>query len=138
MAILLSTLFFCVPALADTYVVGDSLALGTGQALHAPTSAKVGISSCAIVSRMPKTFHDNLVISAGTNDPPGRCVKLIRSLAHARVVIWILPVNGARGTVANVAARNGDYVVPYKPQSRNNVHPASYAPLAREIRSITK
>ena len=61
-----------------------------------PTNAKVGISSCAILRRTPTAHYDFVLLSAGTNDPPGRCIEAIRARLNASRVAWVVPVNGAR------------------------------------------
>lgn len=132
--IVAALLLFASSANAGDLALGDSLAVGTGQALGWRTVAKVGASSCAILRMVPEGVFDRVVISAGTNDPPGRCVEAIRERINARLVIWILPVNAARGHVAAVAMGHGDRIVRYAPSRRGWPHPASYAPLARAVR----
>ena len=79
--------------------------------------------------------YDVVVISAGVNDPPGRCLEAIRARAHARRIIWILPapVNSARAHVVEVACEHGDRTVSYVP-GRDHLHPRSYSELARKVR----
>lgn len=129
------------PAHARDLAVGDSIALGTGHALHVPTRAKVGAGSCAIADRMPRGAYDRVVISAGINDQ-GLCVQAVRAAVHARRVTWILPapINGGRAMVLAVM-RLGDRSVSYACAggcSRSNFHPASYAVLARAVRASWK
>ena len=113
-------------AKAEDLALGDSLALGFGQASRMPTNAKVGISSCAILSRTPRAHYDFVLLSAGTNDPPGRCVEAIRGRLNASQVQWVVPVNGARGHVLSVARRNGDALLYYSPGRRSWPHPSRY------------
>lgn len=123
---------FVLPAFAGDAAIGDSLALGTGRALGVPTYAVERKSSCWILGHLPRSGFDHAVISAGTNDPPGRCIAAIRARIHARHVVWILPVNGARAPVAALAHLYGDPVVAYRP-GRDGIHPPAYAPLARAV-----
>jgi len=125
-----------LPASANTLALGDSLAVGAGQALHVQTIAKVGASSCDILFTVPRARFETVIISAGTNDPPGSCIEGIRELVHADKVVWILPVNGARSHVEAVAAVHGDKTVSYSPASgRAWPHPKSYKPLADAVRA---
>ena len=122
--------------LISLFLLGDSIALGTGQALHAPTFAKVGASSCWIADHMPsKVEADVVVISAGVNDPPGRCVPIIREKISARKVIWIRPINAARVTVDHVAAQYHDSVITYR-VGPDHLHPASYQEVAKSLYAI--
>ena len=98
---------------AGRIAVGDSLAVGFGQASHMTTMAKVGVSSCWIAARMPAGHYDFMLISAGTNDVPGRCIEQVRARANADVVEWVVPVNGARSHVLQVAAAHGDRTLFY-------------------------
>jgi len=116
--------------------LGDSIALGTGHALHAATVARVGASSCAIYGFMPPVEKIDLIaLSAGVNDPPGTCIEKIRARLHGKSVIWILPppVNSARAHIAAVAAKNGDRTISYVP-GKDGLHPRSYKEVARQIK----
>lgn len=115
-----------------TLALGDSIALGLGAALHVATIARVGASSCAILAYTPRAHFDRVIISAGVNDPPGRCIGAIRARLDAREIVWILPVNFAAANVLRVAAAHGDRVVAYAP-GRDRVHPQSYAALAASV-----
>ena len=120
-------------AFGKEVAVGDSLAVGFGQASGMPTRAIVGISSCRIVDMVPAGHYDFMLISAGTNDPPGRCVEAVRARADAYVVEWVVPVNGARGHVLAVAAAHGDQTLFYTP-APGNVHPRGYFDVHRGVR----
>lgn len=124
---------------AEDAAIGDSIALGTGRALHVPTYAAVGKGSCDILKFMSRRHFDHVVISAGINDPPGACVTLIRSEVNADRVTWILPapINSARKHIALVALLHGDQYVTYDCPggcSRRSFHPSSYAVVARAVR----
>jgi hypothetical protein len=123
---LLAALLTVSPAMARSVAIGDSLAVGFGQASHVRTIARVGISSCVIARMVPSEQFDTALLSAGTNDPPGRCVEQVRERVHARRVIWIVPVNGARQHVLSVASEHGDGTLYYSPSKRGWPHPARY------------
>ena len=140
-AVFAALLLVSTGASAADLAIGDSIALGTGQALGVRVIAVVGEPSCpnryrvGIRARTPSGSFDRVVVSAGVNDPPGRCIAAIRARLRARRVVWILPapVNSARRAVAAVAARWGDRTVSYV-AGRDHLHPASYAVLARAVR----
>lgn len=116
--------------------IGDSLTVGVASVLHVPAFAKVGMSSCWILRHAPASHFDRVVLSAGTNDPPGRCAEAIRDKISASDVVWVVPVNGARSHVLAVAGAHGDKTCAYVPSRRKKVwpHPDSYGPLARCVR----
>lgn len=120
------------PSYASGIAIGDSLALGFGRASGMNTSARVGISSCMIRGYVPSRHYDTVLISAGTNDVPGKCVGQIRQLVANRVhpsrVYWIIPVNQSRGNVLRVSAQWGDTSVFYVASRRRAVwpHPDHY------------
>ena len=76
---LLAGLLMAAPAMARSIAIGNSLAVGFGQASHVETIARVGISSCVIARMVPSEQFDTALLSAGTNDPPGRCVEQVRT-----------------------------------------------------------
>jgi hypothetical protein len=127
-------LFASVQAIhAQTIVVGDSIAFGTGHAMGVRTYARVGAGSCEI-ARYKFPAADTIVVSAGINDAPGQCVrKLYARFGHARVVV-ILPkgINSARAHVAAVAAAYGYTTISYRTVGRS-FHPRSYPELAAAI-----
>jgi hypothetical protein len=122
----ITVMLWTTPAQASKIALGDSLAVGFGQASHVTTIAKVGISSCCIVGMVPAGYYDEVLISAGTNDPPGHCIEQIRERIHAGKVLWVVPVNGARGHVLQVAAEHGDALVYYTPGRKSWPHPNRY------------
>ncbi len=126
-------------AYANTLVLGDSIALGVGRALHEPTIARSGMSSCWVLRHAPRHFYDRVVLSAGINDGGG-CVAALRARVHAREVIWVLPapINAGRAAVER-AMRPGDRAVSYACRggcTKTNFHPASYPALANAIRRV--
>ncbi len=124
-------------------VIGDSIALGTGRALHARTAAREGVSSCWIAEHTVEFGGQWAVISAGINDPPGACIDDIRAKVHAPRVVWILPaaINSARSNVERAARERGDRTIAYEcagPCSATNFHPASYARLAADVARVLR
>jgi hypothetical protein len=122
--------------LSPCTIVGDSIAVGTAQAVsECRSDAKIGIGSAAIVSRV----HDAalVVISAGSNDP--RNPKLKQNLETIRAkltgrVMWIVPIDPvAAAAVKAVAASHRDGTVGFSP-ARDRVHPHSYGPIAQAVR----
>lgn len=121
--------------------IGDSIALGTGSALGVPTYARSSMSSCWVLRHLPNQSFDRVVISAGINDAPGRCVDDILSRVQARHVVVILPapINSARAHVAAVAAAHGAQTLAYACHggcTRSNFHPGSYAVVAQDVRRL--
>lgn len=123
----------------STLVLGDSIALGVGHALHAPTIARVGASSCWVLRHVPRRRYDRVVLSAGINDGGG-CVAALRASVDAREVIWVLPapINAGRAAVER-AMRPGDRAVTYACYggcTKTNFHPGSYAKVAAAVRRV--
>ena len=120
---------------------GDSIAKGTGAALHVPTYARTSMGSCWIFHNTPGGHFDHVVLSAGINDPPGPCLEALRARLTAKSVVWILPapINAARAHVYAVAARYGDRTVSYSCGrggcTKRNFHPASYGQVAISVRN---
>ena len=122
------------------YVAGDSIALGTAEALHWQHDAKVGAPSSDIVHRVPQGHFHTLVLSAGSNDPrnPRLAANLnaMRRRATGGGVVWIAPDDPhARSVVEQVAHAHGDRVVTFTP-GRDHVHPRSYSELAHRIQAL--
>lgn len=125
---------------AQDAAIGDSIALGAGQALGVKTFAQQNVGSCYILGHMPVGPFDHVVISAGINDPPGSCLGAIREKVRARSVTWIVPapINSAYNHVINVAAAHGDRTVAYlcwHGCTAWNFHPASYRAVANAVRA---
>lgn len=120
--------------------IGDSIAVGVGQAMHIETRARVGASSCWIYKHLPKGDYDTAIISVGVNDGDSKhCIEEVRNNVHARRVIWILPAAYATDEVKAVAEKWGDTVVTYTTGTGKTwPHPPryDYAPLARTIRKL--
>ena len=123
----------------DCFIAGDSIALGLALdgRLGCSYSAKIGISSAAVIARIPRTSTDALIVSAGSNDSANpnlrKNLEAIRAKAEARTMIWILPIDPrARSAVEAVAAAHGDHVVSFAP-SRDHVHPRNNHVLAHDV-----
>lgn len=130
----LAALLLASTAHAEDLAVGDSIAVGTGQALHVRTAARVGASSCAILGLAPGGAFEHVVISAGINDPPGSCIESIRQRYAGAKVVWIVPARtAARAHVIALAAKYGDRSVYYR-AGGDNTHPRSYPSVAAAVR----
>ncbi|MCK9532594.1 MAG: SGNH/GDSL hydrolase family protein [Gammaproteobacteria bacterium] len=127
-------------------ILGDSIAVGTHQALayqhtECIRQAKVGISS-KVIDRYPVVENaDTVVISAGSNDDPRNnnvpTFEHIRTKYIGKKVVWILPRNRTLANqVLQVARKYGDaYVDGVGFKSNDNLHPASYASMARAVKT---
>jgi hypothetical protein len=115
-------------------VVGDSIAVGVGQAMDVPTFARVGATSCEIYQQLPNHIDNKTVIlSAGSNDPPGPCLVPLRQAITGNV-IWILPIDEkTRNHVLTIAKERGDGFIDFLPAA-DNVHPKSYVHLAERLK----
>ena len=93
--LILVAIVLLIPALAfaRSLALGDSLALGFGHASHLPTRAIVGILSCRIARTVPSEHFDFVLVNAGANDEPGRCIEKLRAKLDASVVEWIPPIS---------------------------------------------
>jgi len=121
-------------ASASDLALGDSIAFGAGHAMHVQTVAKVGASSCAILGFTPRGHFDRVVISAGVNDPPGRCIAKVLASVDAGEVVLILPpgINSARAAIGRLAREHGIKTVSYIP-GPDGIHPRSYPDLAAAV-----
>jgi hypothetical protein len=122
---------------ASCAIAGDSIAYGLGtQMKQCTTNAKVGTPSHDIIHRVPQGFTGLTIISAGSNDPMNPHLADNLNAMRRRAgggVTWIAPVNPrARSVVESVAHAHGDRVVTFTP-GHDNVHPQSYAALARAV-----
>lgn len=118
---------------AKPIVVGDSIAFGLGHAMHAPTYARPGAGSCEI-ARYAFPRASVIVVSAGINDAPGRCLVALYARFHGARVLVVLPkgINSARANVSRLAALRGwetiGYIAP-----RRGYHPRSYPEFAGAV-----
>ncbi len=120
------------------FILGDSIAKGVSAILHGCASwAKVGATAATILAHTLNGDSDFTIISAGSN-PPGGGPALVEKLTEMRrrlqpgKIIWIVPINKARGAVSRFAAANGDDAVTFRP-GRDMVHPKSYRALSNAI-----
>lgn len=144
-AVLIMTVFIATMrfAKAQDAAIGDSIALGTGEALGVETYARTGVSSCYILGHMPNRYFDHVVISAGINDPPGACLGAILDRVRAHTVTLIVPaaINSAAQNVFRLAAVHRVELVSYQCWhgcTKWNFHPASYGRLAIDVRKTWK
>jgi hypothetical protein len=123
----------------DCIAVGDSIAVGTGQAMHCTVRAHVGWSSSKIVTLSNGVKAELCIISAGSNDPknPKLIVNLkkIRNNLDCNKVVWIKPINPTAANAVLAAKKGNDSVVSFTP-SKDKVHPKSYSTLANSIKKV--
>ena len=123
----------------DCIAVGDSIAVGTGQAMHCTVRAHVGWSSSKIVTLSNGVKAELCIISAGSNDPknPKLIVNLkkIRNNLDCNKVVWIKPINSTAANAVSAAKKGNDSVVSFTP-SKDKVHPKSYSTLANSIKKV--
>ena len=129
----------------DCIILGDSIAVGVGQARPDCSVAAVsGITSERYVQIFPGMRHvRTAVISLGVNDGEGAAtaenLTRLRGGVSADVVYWLLTGGNprARDAVRAVAGRFGDRLIDAAPLTgADHVHPdrAGYARLADETR----
>ena len=135
------------PPVGNIVVIGDSIAVGTGQRIDgAVVSAEVGASSQAIYDSIkdnPDLRNSvNAIFSVGSND--GNMTTLtqnlerIRSSISATNNIWLLPYDDTRKqTVKTFAEGKSDKVLDLSrfPTS-DNIHPRDYALVANEVKAM--
>ena len=123
----------------DCVAVGDSIAVGTGQAMHCVVRAHVGWSSNKIITLSNGVKAELCIISAGSNDPknPKLIVNLkrIRNNVDCDKVVWIKPVNSTAAKAVFTAKNPSDSVISFTP-SKDNVHPKNYRTLANAIKKL--
>ena len=121
----------------DCLAIGDSIAVGVGQAMHCTVRAHVGWPSSKIVTLSNGVRAELCIISAGSNDPkiPKLIVNLkkIRNNLNCNRVVWIKPVNRTASAAVSAAMRGTDSSVSFVP-GKDNVHPKSYNSLAKSIK----
>ena len=137
----------------DCLVLGDSIAVGTHLQRYECTSySKGGINSW----QWNKQYGSNdlsaktVIISLGSNDHRGvktyAELQQLRSKVKATKVFWILPSGNLKASgvaietiqhiVKEIAAQNGDVVLPIKRLQPDGIHPsgAGYRELAEQTR----
>lgn len=137
-------------------VIGDSIAVGTAAALtkiqdSVQTVATVGHRSNQVLDAI--NASDSIlnprfaVISVGSNDiVQGKGsttrltanLELIRSQMSAKAYVWILPYDSvAKATVRTLANKYGDKTIDLDSYpTSDNLHPTSYANLAKDIKVL--
>lgn len=128
----------------ECLVIGDSLAAGLGQALRnqgmiCDVIARKGLTAWQIGLAAPLERYGVAYVSAGSNDPKNPHLedeaRILRSHIRASKIVWVLPYDRtAAKAVSDNAAETGGLVVDmaWWP-TRDGIHPADYAPLARMI-----
>ncbi len=118
----------------DCLILGDSIAVGVGQARPAcETVAKTGINSSTFVQTLlptaPKAAR-TIVISLGVNDgadmPTLATLQALRSRVLAQQVTWLLPAikDNVRRAIRTVAAHYNDRIVDTAGQAGpDHLHP---------------
>lgn len=123
----------------DCIAIGDSIAVGVGQAAHCSVNARVGASSSYIADHVIASSKTVAIISAGSNDPKNpnlrTNVEKIRSKLTQKKVVWILPYNRkAAAIIKAVAVSHGDgWVDLANFKTHDGVHPASYISVTKKI-----
>lgn len=133
----------------DCLVLGDSIAVGVGQARPAcRTAARVGITSGAwLQTYLPATplAASNVVISLGVNDDPSMDtpgnLRRLRAGIRAGRVTWLLPglKPDVRRLVTDVARQFGDRVLDTAGETGpDRLHPSreGYRTIAARVESV--
>ena len=136
-------------AAANIVVVGDSIAIGIGQAIKgAVVNATVGINSSKILANASSDARlqgaELAIVSAGSNDivkGKGDPQKLIANIAaikdalSAKKYVWILPYDKV-ASEAVVKAVGGDKTVNLTSYpSSDGLHPSNYSAVATAARA---
>ncbi len=121
----------------DCIAIGDSIAVGVGEALHCQIRAKVGLPSSKIIRLADGSYHEVCIISAGSNDPYNpnlsKNLKTIRNKTHCKYVVWMLPVNNhARAVVDRTGLVHNDKRLTFQSGS-DKIHPRNYNEIGKEI-----
>jgi lysophospholipase L1-like esterase len=130
-------------------VIGDSIAIGVGQALpECRTEARVGITSKQFLHQLSSPPQaEAVVISLGVNDGDAAytvpSLQSLREKLRSRAVFWLLPANHerARAAIRNVAAQFSDRLIDCTPETGpDGLHPSGlgYRTLGAQIRWTTQ
>ena len=123
--------------MADCTVIGDSVAVGIGQALggRCQVRARVGAGATEAGS-WASASGGLLIVALGSNGPTPAALQQVvqgigaRASQSGQRVVWILPVREPnRSIVARIAASRGEPALTYAP-GRDGIHPQAYGPLA--------
>lgn len=138
-------------ATEDCVVVGDSLAVGVGEAVNRQvtgTSCRIAARRGEPASRIRRTMGpvdaDVAIVSAGANDAASPTLtydlQAIRSSIRARQVIWLLPKDRRAAAAARaVCLQAGDVAVDLLGYaSDDGIHPRDYRLVSRQaFRTMT-
>ena len=125
--------------MADCTIIGDSLAVGLGQALAGRCEVQARVGAGAVeAGRWAIGGGGLLIVALGTNGPTPAALQqsitalAARASAAGRRIVWILPVREPnRSIVAQVAASRGERALSFAP-GRDGFHPRAYGPLAAQ------
>ena len=124
----------------ECLIVGDSIAVGTKMfAPHCALLGKGGINTWQFNKMYNQSFYaETVIISLGSNDHKG--VKTydelfeMRQRVGAKNVFWVLPagnlpaggvpIEKIQSIVKEVAAANGDIVLPIRGLQPDGIHPS--------------
>jgi hypothetical protein len=124
----------------ECLIIGDSIAVGTKQfAPQCELQGKGGINTWQFNKMYPGSFYANtVIISLGSNDH--QYVKSydqlfeMRQRIGAKNVFWILPAGNLKASnvpiekiqdfVREIAASNGDIVLPIRGLQSDGIHPS--------------
>jgi len=138
------------------FVLGDSIALGTAQALRWPHDAVEGRGFLEIAARPIPNNLDVLVVSSGTNPghkTPQQLTQIAPSLlqianrakaAGVKQIVWIVPqyVPGLLPSesviVSAFAHGRGEPAITFKTSTPGAFHPDSYAAVAMNVLAALK
>lgn len=129
----------------ECLVIGDSIAVGFNQfRKDCSLVGKGGINTWQFNKMYPGQFNaNNVVISLGTNDHKGVKTRTELEATRSRIdprakVWWILPAikPEIQEIVRDIAARNGDTILPIKGLQADAIHPswAGYKDLGGQVR----
>ena len=119
--------------MAECLAIGDSIAVGVGEATGCTIAAQVGRTTAQQAALIRPLNAEWVVISLGSNDP--RSPNLMQNLLFVRAniiakkVVWLLPYDiGAADVVRKVAAqhRDGFLALLNNFSTKDGVHPANY------------
>jgi hypothetical protein len=126
-------------------IAGDSIALGLAAVMAASgvpacqQHARVGAATSTIASMVPARHYDLAIVSAGSNDAPGRKLRQaltrLRTRIRANQIVWIYPRAPQQAWAIYAAARSfGDGAIGLaRLPSRDGVHPDDYRSAARLV-----
>jgi hypothetical protein len=117
----------------ECLAIGDSIAVGVGEATGCKVAAQVGRTTAQQAALIRPLNAEWVVISLGSNDPRSpnlmQNLQFVRANILAKKVVWLLPYDlGAAEIVRKVAAqrRDGVIVLLNNFSTKDGIHPADY------------